>query len=112
MLESETWRAMEPVRRALQRLKRRPTPPPFRPRLGAPGEAAPKGAPGATAEWRRWRDNGSGSGRAPLMPFDPAVPRAETVTVFMATYPGAARQPSDGGGGAAAAMRPLSRLSQ
>lgn len=87
VLESETWRAMEPARRVLQRLKRRPPPPAFNPRLGAPGEAAPKGAPGATAEWRRWRDDGSGAGRAPLMPFDHALPRAETVTVFMATFP-------------------------
>ena len=87
VLESETWRAMEPARRLLQRLRRRPAPPAFKPRLGAPGEAAPKGAPGATAEWRRWRDDGSGSGRVPLLPFDATVPRAETVTVFMATYP-------------------------
>ncbi len=34
ILESSTWRAMEPVRYLLRRMKRRPTRPPFIPRLG------------------------------------------------------------------------------
>jgi hypothetical protein len=74
VLESETWRAMEPVRRALRALKRRPTPKPFAPRLRAP--KPPVHEPAQTAP-----------ATEPLLGFDPRIPRSETMTVFLATFP-------------------------
>jgi len=53
MLESETWRAMEPARRLMRLLRRRPEPRPFVPQLEGTGLApAPKRKSGGSAETR------------------------------------------------------------
>ena len=89
VLASETWRAMEPVRRALRGLRGRKAPPPFVPKLSATAGNAggPEDASRIAGEWRAIENRRRQAGRPGLIAFDAAAPRAERVTVFLATYP-------------------------
>ena len=78
ILSSEAWRATEPARRLLQRLKKRPMPKPFVPQLR---DYAPPPLP-------RPGDFDAGFElRASFLGHDPAVPRGERRVVFLATFP-------------------------
>ena len=73
VLESETWRAMEPVRWALRTLKGKPTPRPFE----SPLSPVVKNFTGSDQRI---------SSRL-ILGVDEKDPRAERVVVFLATYP-------------------------
>ncbi len=90
ILGSETWRAMEPVRRALRGLKGRKPPPPFVPKLTAATSAAgftPEDARRVAEGWQDIDDHRRTAGRPGVIAFDAGIPRPEQVTVFLATYP-------------------------